>query len=61
MKDEYFLLYSDGTWSSTDDIDAIKNMIENHWWAFPLDIKGDARRVVRVLSNVGIEEIRKGV
>lgn len=50
MKNEVFILFSDGTWTSCNEI--IKGeIIINHWWPFPLDKEGDSRRTVTIIEN----------
>lgn len=56
-----FILFSDGTWSLCENPQDIEKVIKNHWWPFPLDQEGDPRRKVTMLSNVGIEIVRKGI
>ena len=61
MKDMAYILFSDGTWDSTEDYRKINKIIEKHWWPFPIDEKGDPRRKVTILADVAISEVRKGV
>ena len=46
-----YLLFSDGTWASTTNKEHINNIIEEHHFPFPLDIKGDSRRSVTLIEN----------
>lgn len=57
----YTLLFSDGTWVETETYEDVNKAIKNHWWPFPLDIEGDPRRTVRILTEIGIEEVRKSI
>ena len=56
-----YLLFSDGTWVRADSHDEIKELEEKHVWPFPLDIKGDPRRSVRIITEIGLEVTRKGI
>ena len=60
--DKIYILYSDGTWSSVkkggqlaSEEDKVSTHLKNHWWPFPLDIKGDSRRgavIIRDATNI---------
>lgn len=56
-----YLLFSDGTWAEAETYEDINKIIKNHWWPFPLDIEGDSRRTVRIVAEIGIEEVRKSI
>lgn len=56
-----YLLFSDGTWTRVDSHDDIERAITYHWWPFPLDVAGDPRRSVRVITEIGLEVTRKGI
>ena len=56
-----YLLFSDGTWVRADSHDEIKELEEKHVWPFPLDVKGDPRRSVRIITEIGLEVTRKGL
>ena len=56
-----YLLFSDGIWDSVKSEEKIQKVIENHYWRFPLDIKGDSRRAVTILRDVNNTQFIKGV
>lgn len=55
-----YLLYSDGTWSTCPE-EKTEEVIEHHWWPFPIDIKGDPRRKVKIIKNLHWVTTVKGV
>ena len=57
----YYLLFSDGAWVKAETYEDVNKIIKSHWWPFPLDIKGDPRRTVRIITEIGIEEVRKSI
>lgn len=60
---EYYLLFSDGTWATTSDESKIDTIIERHHFPFPIDIKGDYRRWVKIFpaDAVCFSELRKNI
>ena len=60
---EYYLLFSDGTWATTSDESKIDTIIERHRFPFPIDIKGDHRRWVKIfpVDAISICELRKNI
>lgn len=69
MNDYIYLVFSDGTWSAVNKNsnrlssveDRIQKQIDNHYWRFPLDIKGDSRRTVTILRDVNNVQYMEGI
>lgn len=59
----YYLLFSDGTWATASDESQIDTIIERHHFPFPIDIKGDYRRWVKIfpVDSIGFCELRKNI
>jgi len=55
-----YLLFSDGSWDICQS-NQVDKVIANHWWPFPLDEKGDSRRTVTILTDIGTKKIKKNI
>lgn len=56
-----YMLFSDGTWASTTNSSHVKNIIDEHIFPFPMDIKGDSRREVIIISDYQTKIIKTNI